>query len=358
MEHTNASRSSAFRLGLWIAPLAMAFSLIPARSEAGRFVTHDFKSDALAGNRMGISSVRRVTVHIPDPYDEGRTRYPVVYYIPGFGSGPPLVDQGLGDAIDKAGLPPALTVLIELNEGIVVLNSPEFGRWSDFLIDELIPFIDRTYRTIRSPRGRALIGHSMGGLSAVILAARHPGVWGSIGLNDGAAYYAGYYELHVGREGQLPAALQGDFHAVLNAWKSMPASLEGYSSLKVEGRLLIQLGLAISPNPAAALRFDPPIDRDGNPVPTILKKWRAYCFFDPSTIVRNKSALSSLSTIALVVPKFDGDTTNSYQNVYWMSLMTAAGIPVTRIDLPGGHSEFKVERLVALEGALLRRGPR
>jgi hypothetical protein len=51
----------------------------------------------------------------------------------------------------------------------------------------------------------------MGGLSAVILSARHPGIWGSIGLNDGAAYYAGYYERHADQEAQFPAALQGDF---------------------------------------------------------------------------------------------------------------------------------------------------
>jgi pimeloyl-ACP methyl ester carboxylesterase len=334
--------------------LAVGIAFVPARSEAGRLVTHDFTSRALAGNRMGISNVRRITVHVPEAYDQGQQQYPVVYFIPGFpGAGTRLLQRGLAGALDKPGLPPALTVFMDLDEGIVVLNSSAFGRWSDFLIEELIPFIDRTYRTIRSADGRAVIGASMGGLSAVVLSALHPGVWSGIGLNDGAMYYAGFYELHVGREGQLPAGVQGDFQKVLKTWKNMPASLEAYPSLQGEARFLVQLGLAISPNPDSALGFDAPIDKTGQPVPAILEKWRAYCFLDPTTIQKNRSALSRLSVIALVVPDFEDDTDNAYQNAYWNDLMTAAGIPVTRLDMPGGHTDFSVERFIALEEILL-----
>ena len=346
---------TGFGTRIWIA-LAVTLTALPATSEAGRFVTHEFRSNALAGNPMAISSTRRITVHVPDGYDRERGRYPVVYYLPGFGDSgivAALVERGLGDALDKANRRPALTVLIDLNEEIVALNSQEFGRWADFLIEELIPFIDKTYRTIPAPEARVLIGFSMGGLSAVVLSAQHPGVWGSVGLNEGSAYLAGYYEMHVGREGQLPAALQGDFQKVLSAWKNMPRSLEGYSSWQGLVRILVQLGLVISPNPASPLRFDPPIDREGNPVASVIEKWREYSPFDPATIARNRPALAKLSRIALVVPNFDGATTNAYQNVYWMSLMAAAGIPVIRIDMPGDHSDFQVERLVALQEALL-----
>jgi len=51
---------------------AVGFLFVPARSEAGRLVTHDFTSHALAGNRMGISNVRRITVQVPDAYDQER----------------------------------------------------------------------------------------------------------------------------------------------------------------------------------------------------------------------------------------------------------------------------------------------
>lgn len=140
----------------------------------------------------------------------------------------------------------------------------------------------------------------------------------------------------------------------MTAWKNMPASLDEYSSVKGEASFLIQLGLAISPNPSAPLRFDPPIDKNGNPVPAVLEKWRAYGLFDPATIAKQRSTLAKFSTIALIVPDLDGATTNAYQNLYWSDLMTAVGIPVTRIDSPGGHTAFVVERLVTLEEAILK----
>jgi hypothetical protein len=38
-----------------------------------------------------------------------------------------------------------------------------------------------------------------------------------------------------------------------------------------------------------------------------------------------------------------------------MDLLTAAGISVTRMDMPGRHAGFPVERIVALQEVLLRR---
>jgi hypothetical protein len=94
----------------------------------------------------------------------------------------------------------------------------------------------------------------------------------------------------------------------MNAWKSMPSNLETYASLDAVARSHIQLGVAISPNPALPLRFDPPVDREGHPVAAVLEKWREFNFFDPSTVAKNASVLRELSTIVLVVPRFDGQT--------------------------------------------------
>lgn len=55
----------------------------------------------------------------------------------------------------------------------------------------------------------------------------------------------------------------------------------------------------------------------------------------------------------LIVPQPDGATDYAYQNIYWTELMTAAGLHVERIDMPGGHYDFPAERLVALEEAIM-----
>lgn len=178
----------------------------------------------------------------------------------------------------------------------------------------------------------------------------------TIGLNDGSAYYAGFYELHVGREGELPKALEADFNSGIDTWKNMPASLADYNTTASQtAQIFIQLGVAISPNPAVPLHFDAPVDSNGKPVSEVLEKWRAYCLFDPATIVKYLATLQNLSTVVVIIPAEQENpaATNRYQNIYWLDLMTVAGVPVTRLDMPGGHSDFAVERLVALQKHML-----
>jgi predicted alpha/beta superfamily hydrolase len=52
------------------------------------------------------------------------------------------------------------------------VNSRGAGAFLDFLEHELIPFVDRTYRTIPSDRG--LLGHSLGGLFAIYILEQRP----------------------------------------------------------------------------------------------------------------------------------------------------------------------------------------
>jgi len=49
--------------------------------------------------------------------------------------------------------PPVIVVNIAGRQGLVLLNSAVFGRWEDFVVDELLPFIDAEYRTIPLPQG-------------------------------------------------------------------------------------------------------------------------------------------------------------------------------------------------------------
>ncbi len=71
---------------------------------------------------------------------------------------------------------------------IVVSPNGDSGYWSDwynggalgppmyetYVIDQLIPLIDANFRTIADRSQRAVMGVSMGGYGAMMLAARHP----------------------------------------------------------------------------------------------------------------------------------------------------------------------------------------
>jgi enterochelin esterase-like enzyme len=53
--------------------------------------------------------------------------------------------------------------------------------YAHFVIDELAPFIDRNYRTRSNPSNTAIMGWSLGGLSAFDLAWQHPDRFGIVG---------------------------------------------------------------------------------------------------------------------------------------------------------------------------------
>jgi enterochelin esterase-like enzyme len=55
------------------------------------------------------------------------------------------------------------------------------GRYEDYLLDELIPFVDHTFHTIRDRSARYIGGISSGGYTALSIGLRHQGLFSKIG---------------------------------------------------------------------------------------------------------------------------------------------------------------------------------
>ena len=55
------------------------------------------------------------------------------------------------------------------------------GRYEDYLVEEIIPYIDRTFPTIRDRSGRFIGGVSSGGYTALSIGLRHPELFTKIG---------------------------------------------------------------------------------------------------------------------------------------------------------------------------------
>jgi putative tributyrin esterase len=58
------------------------------------------------------------------------------------------------------------------------------------MINDLIPHVDATYRTIAAREGRAINGLSMGGYGALMLGLKHPEMFCAIGSHSGALGFA------------------------------------------------------------------------------------------------------------------------------------------------------------------------
>ena len=90
-------------------------------------------------------------------------------------------------------------------------------RYEDFFIQELIPAIDRKYRTAANRGARGIGGVSMGGYGALHLGMRHPDVFGSASAHSAALIAKFPHPIPTdGRWGFYARVLQKPFGAPLN----------------------------------------------------------------------------------------------------------------------------------------------
>lgn len=123
-------------------------------------------------------------VVLPVGYDDDPHRhYPTIYIIPGFGG------THLGRSARYQSEPPPAEenkeafIRVYLNPVCrwghhVFANSATNGPWGDALVEELIPEIDRQFRTVAKPAARFLTGHSSGGWSSLWLQVTYPDFFG------------------------------------------------------------------------------------------------------------------------------------------------------------------------------------
>lgn len=140
----------------------------PAIPNVEHYVLH---STAM-GTDMGYN------VYLPPGYEMGKKRYPVVYFLHGAG-GTENSDAGgfsglLAREIEAGHIAPVICVFP--NGGMSgYRDHPEQKIMMEtFLVQELIPQIDKSYRTITKREGRAVCGFSMGGGGSMRLAVKHP----------------------------------------------------------------------------------------------------------------------------------------------------------------------------------------
>ncbi len=128
-----------------------------------------------------LGETRILHISLPTNYRIAKQRYSVTYLLDG--QVKPFFDLVVasagytltGDARDFA-MPPQIVVGIEQNNRSEDLARHD-ERFTHFLVDEVIPYIEREYRTIPQ---RTLIGHSLGGRFALLTLCRAPTMFPAI----------------------------------------------------------------------------------------------------------------------------------------------------------------------------------
>lgn len=149
---------------------------------------------------------RNLSIYLPPGYDESDQRYPVIYaqdgqnlFEPGYSYGGEAweVDAAMDRLIGTGAIEPAIVVGIwnspqrrrdyapqsivdnlPAEERALVFETPDATAladgYTDFLIRELKPYIDETYRTRPDAASTSVMGSSMGGLISLYTLGRYP----------------------------------------------------------------------------------------------------------------------------------------------------------------------------------------
>lgn len=340
-------------------------------SARSRLITAILDAPALRGNTIGLSSRQTVRLYLPPSYRVSQQRYPVLYFLPGYDDPLYIFTAGqlqgfrLRDAMDR------LLAQGRIEEMIVVLpssttplggtfysDSPVLGNWEEYVSRELVAFVDGNFRTLARPGARAIAGTTAGGSGALLLAMRHPDVFGAVYALDPVLLYPGA----LAERGLCSKEEAGQFLTLQEAWSALPepqarlqrtlylqASLGSSSEAEHLRAFFIAMGAAFSPDPG----------RPGMPIRLPYRRTPAGLTPDPSAQAAFDAGLggweekvarygANLRQLKLLALDYGTDT-----GIRWLpegsaraaAIFSAAGIPHRLLAHAGDQENQFRERM-------------
>lgn len=178
------------------------------------------RSTALVDNVIGNQAERQVQVYLPPGYDATASEgYPVVYLLHGlpfsertytdqatwdpwirpgenwpFQQYPDFPMEGFREWVDNliesGKIQPMIIVMpnaaSEAGYGFsFYTNSALNGNFEDFIVNDLVDYVDSNYNTKSNASSRSVVGHSQGGYAAFKLGMLHPKVFGTVASHSG-----------------------------------------------------------------------------------------------------------------------------------------------------------------------------
>lgn len=306
--------------------------------DPGTVVVVEHTSRVLADNPLGDPATRRLAVWLPPGYDAGAIRgkrsgqgrrYPVLVDLVGFtGSGLAHVNwrpfdenvpERLARLVGERRMGPCIVVFPDCFTslgGNQYVNSKAIGRYADYLTREIVPFVDREFRTLATREHRACFGKSSGGYGALIHGMRHTDTWGAIACHSGDAYFEFCYlpdfprllnelaryrrpPLRAGRQrAPLRATADGRDDGRVRRFLEAMWSKEKMTEGEVHALMELAMAATYDPDPRTPLGFRLPVDLDTGEL--IVERWAKWREHDPIHLVaRHARDLARLSGIYL-----------------------------------------------------------
>ena len=352
------------------------------KGPAGTLVVLEHVSRVLKGNPLEDPHVRKVGVWLPPQYDEGsKRRFPVLYDLVGFtGSGLAHTSwKSFGDNVPERAarlihekkMDPAIIVFPDCFTalgGNQYVNSSAIGDYADYLTREIIPFVDREFRTLASREHRGCFGKSSGGYGSIIHGMKYAKYWGAIADHSGDAYFdfvywhdwpntlnelakhrvpkrkAGAYDAR--REARRKGLAEGKDDGRIKRFLAHVWKREKLSAKETHCIMNLCMAATYDPDPRTPLGFRIPFNAEsGEPIEERWRNWRRH---DPINLVsRYRENLRSLRGLYI-----DCGWRDQYHIHYGSRLLSQrlaeAGIPHRYEEFDDDHSDIDYRMDVSL----------
>jgi S-formylglutathione hydrolase FrmB len=149
------------------------------------------KIDSLEIQSSLMSKAYKAVVVLPVSYAKSKAAYPVLYLLHGgFGHYRDWLEKTPDRELIRR-LSDQYNLILVLPEGEVFsyyIDSPvkKDSQFESYLVKDVIPKIDASYRTNRSNKARMISGLSMGGYGSLYISSRHPDLFCAAGSMSGA----------------------------------------------------------------------------------------------------------------------------------------------------------------------------
>lgn len=258
-----------------------------------------------------------------------------------------MIFEGFKSDLDTAfkALTPMIIVIIPgVNRfgGSFFVDSIVTGNWSEFVVTDVVTYMDANYRTLPRSAARGIAGHSMGGFGALDIAMRHADTFGSVfAMSAGLVGAQGIEDTQIFDS----TAHIKSFIAATDSIKNLskPAALLALDRANTDFNVGFDIAYGMAFAPLATPPYfeypyriiDDTLVRDD----VILAKWEAGFGAVHQEIDTFKVNLSSLRAIGI-----DCGINDEYQWIvrgcsYFNSALTAAGISHSYTTHQGRHSD-------------------
>jgi enterochelin esterase family protein len=150
-----------------------------------------------------LKTTRRMHIYTPPGYDTGNTKYPVFYLLHGAGD-----TDDAWTSVGRAGfifdnllaerkIKPMIVVMPAGHQPGIPFGTPPTGPaptvnpFTNEFITDMLPYVEKHYRTINDRQHRAIAGLSMGGNQTLDIAFTHLGMFSQIGVFSSGASLGG-----------------------------------------------------------------------------------------------------------------------------------------------------------------------